>query len=80
MELFYKGTGGCATQTYNINVFTLKVWRRPNVQRRLRRFLEKNWSLGVPIRQFEFQPPAASCLACDQELLVVGGAGEVMPS
>jgi len=54
-----------------------QVWRRPNVQRRLRRFLAKNWSLGVPIRQFEFQPPAASCLACDQELLVVGGAGEV---
>ena len=63
---------------YNINYFTLKVWRRPNVQRRLRRFLAKNWSLGVPIRQFEFQPPAATCLACDQELLVVGGAGEVM--
>ena len=54
------------------------MWRRPNVQRRLRSFLAKNWSLGVPIRQFEFQPPAASCLACDEDLLVVGGAGEVI--
>jgi len=54
-----------------------EVWGRPNNQRRLRRFLAKNWSLGVPIRQFEFQPNAASCLACDEELLLVGGAGEV---
>jgi len=54
-----------------------QVWGRPNIQRRLRRYLAKNWSLGVPIRQFEFQPTAASCLACDEELLVVGGAGEV---
>jgi len=54
-----------------------QVWGRPNIQRRLRRYLAKNWSLGVPIRQFEFQPTAASCLACDEELLLVGGAGEV---
>jgi len=54
-----------------------QVWSRPNIQRRLRRFLSKNWALGVPIRQFEFQPSAAEVLACDEELLVVGGAGEV---
>ena len=32
-----------------------------------------------PIQQFEFQTNAASCIACDDELLVVGGAGEVLP-
>jgi len=60
------------------NVFIKEqVWGRPNSRKALCGILGKNWSLGVPIRQFEFQTNAASCIACDDDLLVVGGAGEV---
>ena len=32
----------------------------------------------MPIRQFELTLPAISCLACDDEVLVLGGRGEVL--
>ena len=38
----------------------------------------RNWKLGVPIRQFELTLPPVSCLACDDEVLVLGARGEVL--